>query len=336
LIRFAHIILVLLTVAAYLPLYINPDTFWPIATLGLLAPTLWFLLLAFGIYWLLKRDKAVFLSIVALLLGWEMIGNAFAFSSGPAVDDRETVSILSLNGKGFREEGVIAFFQQQSADILLLQEFPKYDPQGGLAKNIKQATGLSFDYRAQDGQLTIFSRFPLKNQRTEYFSNRANGYLVAEVETPQGTWKLINVHLQTNGISHLANEVAQERNLQEKQTWQKIKTMFGRYARSNQIRTKQAEEILKVVQNSDLPIIVAGDLNDVPTSYLYQKMSSQLQDAHLARNWGLGTTFAGFLPGLRIDYTLPDPSFQIHDFKRIACSFSDHRAIRTEISVRKD
>lgn len=335
-IRLSHLILVVVTLASYLPPFVNPATFWPMATMGLLAPSLWGLMLLFAFYWMWKRDNAVWLSVITLLLGWEMMSNAFAIPDGNTAPHTTKISVASLNGHGFRQQpdkDIVDFIKGLDVDVLLLQEF-KIRAQGdALAKTIKGQTDFPYLYRKTEAQLVVFSRFPLKNGEVHYFSNRVNGYLMVDVELPEGTFKLVNAHLQTNGISNLANEVTHDGRFQEKKTWQKVKTMFGRYGRSNKVRTQQSLEILSACEKTNLPILLAGDFNDVPTSYLYQRFSAKFQDAHLSQAWGLGTTYQGLLPGLRIDYILPDDRFIIHDFDRIPCGFSDHQAIRAEISL---
>ena len=77
---------------------------------------------------------------------------------------------------------------------------------------------------------------------------------------------VLHIHLQTNAISTLANEVTTTGNLREKSTWQKIKTMFGRYGRSNKVRTAQAEQILSAISKSPHPVLAGGDFNDIPTT----------------------------------------------------------------------
>ena len=337
-IRLSHLILVVVTLASYLPPFIHPDTFWPMATMGLLAPSLWGVVLLFGIYWLWKRDHAAWLSVITLLLGWEMMSNVFAIPDGDPVTNTTEMSIVSLNGHGFRQQpdqDIIRFIKELDADVLLLQEFKIRGEGNALAAKIQSNANYPHLYRKTEAQLAVFSRFPLKNGEVHYFSNRVNGYLTVDVASPAGTFKLINAHLQTNGISNLANEVTTDGSLQEKKTWQKVKTMFGRYGRSNKVRTQQAKEILSASQKTSSPVLLAGDFNDVPTSYLYQQFRAKFQDAHLAQAWGLGTTYEGLLPGLRIDYILPDKHFDIHEFDRIPCSFSDHQAIRAEISLQK-
>lgn len=341
--RLLHLLLVLLTLAAYLPPLVNPAAFWPISTMGLIAPVLWFALLFFGCYWLWQRDKTVLLSLITLLLGWDMISGAFALSfGGPSAKDG--LEIASLNGHGFQHaagekrsafyEEVGGYIKELNTDILLVQEFEvKADRANLLVDRIQQTVNLNHKYYEPGSPLVVFSRYPLKNAQVNYFSNRANGYLMIDVETPKGLVRLFNVHLQTNAISRLANEVTSSGDLREKSTWQKVKTMFGRYGRSNRVRTEQVAEILAAVKKSPYPVVLAGDFNDVPTSYLYQQLRTELQDAHLAAGWGLGTTYQGLLPGLRIDYILPSYNLEVYEFDRMYCPFSDHRAVRAHISM---
>lgn len=339
--RLLHLLLVVLTLAAYLPPLVNPATFWPISTLGLIAPVLWFALVLFAFYWLWQRDKTVLLSIITLLLGWDMISGAFALSSGSPVTDAG-LQVVSLNGHGFDSRGGqdrLVFFQEAAqylssleADIVLLQEFQIRPKRAKiLLEDIHRETAFDHKFYESGGPLVVLSRYPLKDAKVHYFSNRANGYVIVDVQSPQGTIRLFNVHLQTNAISQLADEVTSSGDLREKSTWQKVKTMFGRYGRSNRVRTEQVAEILKAVKASPYPVVLGGDFNDIPTSYLYQQLRSELQDAHLEAGWGLGTTYKGLMPGLRIDYLLPSYGFDVLDFDRIDCPFSDHRAIRAKI-----
>ena len=335
--RLLHLLLVVITLAAYLPPLVHPSTFWPISTLGLLTPILWFCLLLFALFLLYRRDKTVLLSIVTLLLGWDMISSAFAVSGQAPPVPAHGFSIATLNGHGFwrgPQEEQAAFVKALDADIILFQEFiVRQQKAKELLDLIQNQSGYAHRYYEAGGPLVILSRYPLKDPEVSYFSNRANGLVYVDVETPGGTMRLFNVHLQTNAISHLANEVTSNGNLRESGTWQKVKTMFGRYGRSNKIRTEQAAEILTTIAQSPYPVVLGGDLNDVPTSYLYQQFRTVLQDAHLAASWGLGTTYQGLLPGLRIDYILPAYGFTIHDFSRVDCAFSDHRAVRAVVSM---
>jgi endonuclease/exonuclease/phosphatase family metal-dependent hydrolase len=70
------------------------------------------------------------------------------------------------------------------------------------------------------------------------------------------------------------------------------------------MRARQAEILREHIAASPHPVIVCGDFNDTPLSYSYRLMSKGLKDSFMEKGWGLGTTYAGALPALRIDYIL--------------------------------
>lgn len=340
-IRLIHLALITLALVAYLPPWVNPSFIWPISTLGLLAPTLWLATLLFAAYWLLKKDRRAWLSGITLLLGWSMINSAFALPDGGPAPTGEDLQIVSLNGHGFRIYGfsdeqaiqtaIVAYLDSLEADVLCIQEFYT-DPKGkALAARIQANTPLKYSFRDPAGRLAVFSRFPLKNGEVTYFENRVNGYLQVDVDSPKGVFHLCNVHLQTNAISQMAHSVAKDPDIREKNIRKTIRTMFARYGRSNKTRTEQSRQILKELSIIKQPTIVCGDFNEVPTSYLYRLFRENFQDAHLRQSWGLGTTYSGLLPGLRIDYVLPDYSLQVLDFERLPCWFSDHKGVKAVI-----
>lgn len=335
--RLLHILLILLTLAAYSCPLIDPHTFWPLAILGLLAPMLWMFVLLFAFYWLWKKDGAAWLSGITLILGMNTISTAVAIPDGNNTSTEPVIRVMSLNGHAFSKSKteMAAYLSSLNGDIICLQEFHGITDKPALIKQIKEATTCKYVYHETKGGIAVFSRYPLKNGATTFFKNRTNGYLSVDVESPQGIFRLFTLHLQTNAISGMANKVAKDANLQDKKTWLTIKGMFGRYGRSSVTRTKQSRQIMAEVRGSPYPVLLCGDFNDVPASYLYGLYQEKLQDAHLAQSWGLGATYAGVLPGLRIDYLMPDQSFQIIDYETFDCFFSDHRAIIGEVVLKE-
>lgn len=335
--RLIHITLILLTLVAYCCPLIDPHTFWPLATLGLLAPMLWLFVLFFGFYWIWKKDGAAWLSGITLLLGTNIISTAFAIPDGDFNHDTAPIRIISLNGHAFLGDypEMVQYLASLDGDIICLQEYHKKKNKTHISKLIKEATTFKYSYQDQHGGLAVFSRYPLKNGASHFFKNNVNGYLSVDVESPQGVFRLFSLHLQTNAISGMANKMAQDVNLQDKKTWLTIKGMFDRYGRSSLLRTEQSRQIMAEVRGSPYPVLLCGDFNDVPASYLYTLYRAELQDAHLAQSWGLGATYSGALPGLRIDYLMPDHSFDIINYETFDCFFSDHRAIRAEVVLNK-
>jgi endonuclease/exonuclease/phosphatase family metal-dependent hydrolase len=270
-----------------------------------------------------------------------MINNAFALPDGGPVPAAEDLIITSLNAHSFpltgmsdkraAQEAIFSYLDSLDTDILCMQEYYKETKANAMATRISAKTGLQYSFRGPYGPLIIFSRYPLKNAEATYFENGVNGFLQVDVQTPKGIVHICNVHLQTNAISEMARSVAKSPDIRDEDTRETIKTMFTRYGRSNRTRTEQSRQILENLSSVKHPIIVSGDFNEVPTSYLYRLFRGKFQDAHLAQSWGLGTTYGGLIPGLRIDYILPDHSLEVLEFERRPCWFSDHDAVRAVI-----
>ena len=83
------------------------------------------------------------------------------------------------------------------------------------------------------------------------------------------------------------------------------------------------------MQNCKHKMIVCGDFNDSPTSFAYGTLSKGLKDAFIESGSGLGNTYIGPFPSLRIDYILYDKSFDSYNYKSINTNYSDHKLIET-------
>ena len=96
-------------------------------------------------------------------------------------------------------------------------------------------------------------------------------------------------------------------------------------------REEQANFIAEHIQNSPHPVLVCGDMNDTPNSYAYGQLAKSLKDAFREKGSGLGSTYAGLIPFLRIDYIFTSPNNLVEEFKVVSNSTSDHYPIYTHI-----
>jgi endonuclease/exonuclease/phosphatase (EEP) superfamily protein YafD len=66
------------------------------------------------------------------------------------------------------------------------------------------------------------------------------------------------------------------------------------------------------VRRSPYPVLLAGDLNDLPYSYAYSQLASELQNAWATVGFGAGNTYHGRLPPLlRIDQQFAGPQWRV-------------------------
>lgn len=334
--RFLYTLLLLLTAASYLPPWLEPTEHHSIAILGLVAPGIWLvtLLSTVMICWL--RSSWAWIGVIVLLGGWPSWKNIIALPNSTTVDGPQfrvasfnTNNLIIETGKAnqLRQDTAIAtFIQQLNADVLCIQEY-RLRHTDRLTATIQAVNTYPYFYRYGESRLAIFSRFPLRNGYTKYFSDDStNGYTHIKVESSMGSFVLFNVHLQSNAITGLTKAV-REQPLRDKRRLKWLKLIVQYYTTAKQERVVQAEEIYQASQQFSLPILMCGDLNDIPHSYVYRQFRTHLQDAHLVQGLGLGKTYQGLLPWLRIDYIFPDPSFKVLKFEKYPCSFSDHNAI---------
>jgi endonuclease/exonuclease/phosphatase family metal-dependent hydrolase len=98
-------------------------------------------------------------------------------------------------------------------------------------------------------------------------------------------------------------------------------------------RAEQVDILAKHIQSSPYPVIVCGDFNDTPVSYTYNKLSKNLQDAFVESGSGIGNTFRGNFPYVRIDYVLYSPSLKLHHYHTEKVNWSDHFPVMTNFTI---
>ncbi len=339
-IRWLNLGVVLLTLVSFLTPFVAPDAFWPISAFGPLV--LWLLLLqllliaVFGYF----RKRIAWLNVACLAVGSFLIFRLFGFNGQSDILSVPAVTVLSLNTHFFSSQGskwppedIRAAFDTWKADIYMLQEAGSAYFSGPYRRILTIDSDHPYYYKPDGSGLMLVSRYPLKLIDQHNTTNNVNGFFVLDAETPVGTIRLINAHLQSNAITDMADQIATDGNLQQRDTWNTIRGMFGRYAKAAEKRAQQARMIKEVVDRSPHPVILGGDFNDVPASYVYHLLRKDgLKDAFLEAGRGLGVTFAGSLPGLRIDYLMASPELQVTDFQRFEADFSDHYSIQATFS----
>lgn len=102
-----------------------------------------------------------------------------------------------------------------------------------------------------------------------------------------------------------------------------------------QSRTLQALAMLRAAQQESGPVIVAGDLNSVPTDLPVRILRQRFLDAQEQGGTGVGDTIPQDSPRSRIDYVLYDHHFAVvpgsTQVRRSASS--DHRSVFTELTL---
>lgn len=346
LLRWANVLLLGITLCAYSAPFVSPAKYWFFAFVGLIYPLLLLFNVLFFAFWALRKKWYALLSLGMILLGWGHVQGLIGFGGlGKAPNPEQSLRLMTYNAMGFNDNWNAwepaslkeweSMLQKYQPDVLCLQEFWYAKNKNGTAYiEASQKVGkMPHTIWRQYEELAIFSKYPILRSEVRYFGS-TNGYRYADLQVGEQVIRVYNVHLRSNSITGLANKVAESGNLQEKQTWLNIRGIMGRFKRAARERAEQVEELSAHIANSPYPVLACGDFNDIPQSYSYHRMTQVLNDAFKKAGSGIGITYAGRIPFLRIDYIFCDSDFEPWICKRGAVGFSDHRPVVAEIRVR--
>lgn len=335
-IRSLNLLFVILSFFALLAPYVNPNYFWPLAIIGLFTPFLLLIHLCFVLFWGFRKSAYVLFSLSILIMSSSSISNFYGFNN--QVAEPNGLKVVTQNVRrlesypNHNQPVTVEAFRKHilaiQPDVLCLQEFVRSKNRRPAYLEVLRELGLKNIVHAPEGSsLLIASRYPLKSIQNHYYDNQVNGYQIAELQLEDRKINLINVHFRSNQITGLTNRIADEGDLKEKETWRNIREALAKYKSATTTRTNQAEHIAQTLASFRDPNIVCGDFNDISQSYTYRQLKVGRKDAFLQKGRSLGSTYAGKIPGLRIDFILYDPVLKVKSCYRGPADFSDHHPV---------
>lgn len=341
--------------------FLNPQKWWFISFLGLAFPFLLITVLFFLIGWLIiLKPKLALISAIPLLISFKSIGVFFAFHRPGVFEHKKesnSIRIATWNVARFIElkrnnnSGsqvrlkMLDQIKNQDADILCLQEFHT-SVDTSYYNNIKAVKKLGYPYFYfsfdEDGDKhyyssIIFSRFPIIDSGLVRYPRPTlpDALIHADILVNKDTIRVYTTHLQSLQFKKEDYKALHEIKKIEDSLFSNSRTIFSKLKRGVSYRSIQAEIIKDVLANSPHPVIFCADLNDVPNSYAYFTVRNGMQDAFLKRSFGIGRTFSGISPTLRIDYIFADDQFRIKQFGRIVKKLSDHYMLLADVELKK-
>ncbi len=306
---------------------------------GLAYPWLLLLNLIFTFLWAASRMRYWWYSFVCVLLGWGHFTAIVGLSVFPEKLNNPlkimTYNLGYIQIEGKKLKNLSSFIENQDCDIICLQEFCgsvadlKYQ-----SERIIALSKYSYKVWGDHSLNTIFSKYPIIKSDTLRFEqqNSTNGCLYVDLQINETIIRVYDVHLQSNKVTGLTDELAEQIDYEHKETWMKIYTLLKRIRLASQLRARQAEKIAGHIALSPYPVVVCGDFNDIPVSYTYRTMSNNLKDTYKESGLGFAKTYAGNIPALKIDYILTDKKIKSAHTEILKVRFSDHFPTVTQIS----
>lgn len=338
-----------LLLLVYLAPFIPPTWFYLLAVLALGYPFLVLVNILFVCWWLYQRHRGVYISLLSLGLGFMYLLNLVGLNLGGHYVPDTARTIVSYNVRYFNAPLIADAAKQQHELQTILEDIAYTQPaifcgQEFSAKTdsetkqvfdyLQNQLKLKHQYRGGGSSLAICSQYPIIKTATLSFEGTYNGAIYADIQLPNKIIRVYNVHLQSTRLGNDAAEVLKKKNittLNKKDTQVKYKRIGSKLKRAFIERTEQARAIAQNIKDCPHEVVICGDMNDTPMSYAYHTLVKGLKDSFYEKGVGLGSTYAGSLPALRIDYILTSPSINIYTHKVLPKTRSDHYAVVAKV-----
>lgn len=291
----------------------------------------------FILLWLCLSRWEFLISVVAIAVRFSFIPLFFQVGGTQTVEhDDDTLRIMTFNVHGFKgldndtvmtaDSGARLFLSlvdEEKPDVVCMQEY--FPPSQLRVSDSLKERGLMHCYSVHGegcrAQSVVFSRWELEG----HIMDKQSKFYV-DLHKLGRTVRLCCVHLDSYELSD--DDFKNFEKLAHAKPDSSTHNTLRKF--TSTVRKHEHEwltEILPLIESAECPVIVTGDFNDTPASYIYQQISRRLTDAYVEQGRGFGTTYHGPYPSFRIDYIFHSPTMKTLSYKRIKSPISDHYPI---------
>lgn len=331
----ASMAVLILAITGFLAPHINPNDniLFNYAALGL--PFTLLAALALIVYFAFKRSWFFLISLSAIILNFQFITSNF--SVGRIFNDASSAEGLNLKVATYNVHSfnilndfipindIADYINNEGVDILCMQEYAPHFMYSN--EEARKAFGYFDHLTIRESTmskigLVIYSRFPIKATGIINFPNSANGAIWADVSISDSQIvRIINIHMQTTGLKNVLHLgiLGSAMNLSD----------------NAMIRARQVQLVRNLIDTTKHPVILAGDFNDLPSTYTFRTLKGELRDNFIYGGLGVAGTYKGKLSFLRIDNILSSKSLKCTKYYSDRKEWSDHNPVIAEFTLER-
>jgi endonuclease/exonuclease/phosphatase family metal-dependent hydrolase len=341
---------------AILASYIPPSEYAIFSIAALIYPLILFTNLLFIGLWILFKSKYWLLSLIIILLGFTNLKNNFQLS----IRDNHTkpdssIKIISYNVQLFAtdEKGrdstdlknrIVQLLKAEAANIICLQEYhsmdrnvytPLIDMSNSLLKNSYYYESYFNPRFDQLSGLVIFSKYKAVNKGKLKFPGSRTYGIYTDLMILGDTVRVFNIHLASIRLQTSDIDFVMKPDFKDQESFKnRSASIYTKLSTAFVLREQQMKKVLEEINHCRYPVILCGDFNDTPSSYVYSILGKYLTDSFIKKGNKLGSTYAGNIPLLRIDYIFTSRHFIVNYFERRKVGYSDHFPVISSISYK--
>lgn len=290
--------------------------------------------IAFVVVWLCLSRWEFLISVAAIAVRYTFLPLFFQVGGTLVADASEsTLKVMTFNTHSFtgadskstmtQDDGATAFLKivdGESPDVMCLQEcYPS-----GKINLIDSLEKRGYVYHhgvsSKKSPLVLYSRCPITHVST--IGKKSKFY--ADITKNGRQVRVCCVHLDSYHLEE--DDLIRLEQLGRAQYDEVFVDNFLSKFKETVLHHEREwdEDLSPLIEATETPLILAGDFNDTPASYIYQRATRVLGDPYTEQGRGFGTTYHGPYPAFRIDYILHSKDIVPLSYKRVKTDISDH------------
>lgn len=336
LVYFINMVVVVLTILAYVLPFLSPNFFPFLSVLTLILPLFLIVNGLFFVYWFFQFKKQMLLSGILLLIGITFINKFYKFSHRDLPVSENDFTVMSYNVRLFNlfqwlpketvGQEIRTFINEQNPDILCIQE---YSENAHIDLRVYKHKYIFMQGKNIKTGQAILSKYKIINQGNIEFPESDNLVVFADIKKGKDTLRIYNMHLQSIKISPDVTEMQDNVDAINKS---KSQMVFNRISEAFKKQQAQAEILVNHKKNCHYPMIICGDMNNSAFSYVYRNIKGGLQDCFEEAGKGFGETYNFKYYPARIDYIFADKTLKVKSFENFSnFKNSDHYPVITRL-----
>jgi endonuclease/exonuclease/phosphatase (EEP) superfamily protein YafD len=335
------------SVVVYALTFWVPSSHWIAGFLMMSFPVTVLINLVFVIFWLLVDPRKALAPLFLVFLAGIFLDRTYQFkkkneNSATSETAAKTFKVLNYNVFGFwvtqhhtRKDDAITnemkkWLVSMDADVLVMPEYnnedhiPAFRTTEFLEKAGYQYHNFLENEKNKSGQystLAIFSKFPIVKHEEIAFEFQ-NGIMYVDIRVGENMVRVIGVHLYSMSL-RLSKLTHQKEIAGIKR---EARGSFSQLKKGFSERVPQTKMLEYWIKQSPHPVIMAGDFNETPYSYVYGKCRNLLNNAFESKGEGFGFTYNRVPSFIRIDNQFyDDTKLEAQDFQTLnKVKYSDH------------
>ncbi len=361
---FIRVIIGILTVATGFLLlltdimsYVRPSTtLYTLCPLTLFFSTFVVIIFFLAVYWFIRKRWIIgsFCIIMLAVSTPNMLRTYCSVPDYETVHNPDGIRFLSYNVHLFswfeNEKGIdnankmLDYIAATGSDVVCLQEFLYHNSGTYTLSYIKEKLK-SYPYshievlshnRRVSKCIATFSKYPIVEQKAVKFDVPYHGAIISAINIKGTVYNVVNCYLKSNQLTEQEKDLTPDyigTKPADKSAQGLISRVYNKLVKASLERCNEAETVAREIEKINRNMIVCGDMNDIPASYVYRTMRGHMKDAMLLTHSfpNAGVTFHEGIYNFRIDYFFISDNIKPCEFSIDKQPMSDHYPIQLTV-----